>query len=978
MRLAHTIKGSAASVGLDAIATLAHRLENIFNRFYDESLVVTVELESQLLRACDCLRLLLINSSTANVSSSEQVITTADSILTQIETYLGPISPQIQSYIPSSVEQGENMLVSIFEIDVAQGLDHLARVIAHPEAYDVIEELHTQLDVFANFAQMFELPGFAAIIELVRNAIGAAPHRAVEIAKAALIEFEQSRQTVLAGDRSQGGQPSEALIKLTEHLFNLNSASLTNAPLSLDPSSASIAPPQSTAEIHHLPLDSPATPAPSEHLPSGSSLARLQPYPDQTASDQHFVELHNPIQDPLSWRKAQPAPEVPDGSNSLTVRVDTTILERINNLVGELAINQDGLLLQNEQLQATLNRLKSRFEQFRSKLNQMEDWSHQFLVAPEQNSEQHSGQARRSPQFQPTVPHLEISADPASPLQFAEFDALELDQYGRLHTQLQAVLEEVAQIEEAFEDVNFLAQQSQQWLTQQRYTLSYLRDDLSQARMVPVGEVLNRFPRILRDLSATYHKPIRLNLIGTEVLVDKAILERLYEPLLHLLRNAFDHGIEDPVLRQHQQKLEEGLIEVKAYHKGNQTIIEVRDDGRGIDLEQIRRRAFELAWLPFDQLALASGEDLLKLIFEPGFSTLRQATELSGRGIGLDVVRSQLHKIRGTIAVTSTAGQGTTFSVTLPVSLITTNLLLCIAGPSAFALPTEGIQEIVTPKPEQIRQAGMQRFIAWRQKILPVYRLADFLTYHCPIVTNPLRRSLGTVDPPKSSMLPLLILDYNQAFIAIEIDRVFTEQEFVVKPFNALLTPPDYIYGCTVLGDGSLVPVLDVIALFSGVIAVASSSTHPGQANAPRALALPSSQRVTLPQVPTILVIDDAVTLRRTLALALERAGYRVLQARDGWEAIEQMQQGSAVNLIISDIEMPRMNGFEFLNYRRQNADLAEVPVVILTSRSNEKHRQLALQLGATTYFSKPYLAHQFLAAIADILQANAMESAAP
>jgi chemotaxis family two-component system sensor histidine kinase/response regulator PixL len=518
--------------------------------------------------------------------------------------------------------------------------------------------------------------------------------------------------------------------------------------------------------------------------------------------------------------------------------------------------------------------------------------------------------------------------------------------------------------------------------------------------MLPLGEVLNRFPRILRDLSTTYHKPVSLKVSGTGVLVDKGILEKIYDPLLHLLRNAFDHGIELPELRRQQGKPEQGEIEIKAYHQGGQTIIEVKDDGRGLDLEAIGRRALERGLLRAEQLVNVSETQLYDLIFEPGFSTAKQVNELSGRGVGLDVVRSQLQILKGTIAVISKPGVGTTFSIRLPLTLTSAQLIIGLAGSKAIALPSDSIEEIVLPKATQIQTNGQQRFLKWREQIAPIYRVADLLNYTYPVPEAPLSRALLVESSSSELTPPLLLLNQGQQVFALEVDHLVTEQKLVIKPFGAAVASPSYTYGCTILGDGSLIPVIDGATLVEQSLAQDAQATAIGQDAPLKAIAtmLQSEQNIQLGSdqatvannnssvsqtstsfntvtAPTVLVVDDAASLRKTLAVSLERAGYQVLQAGDGWEALKQLKSNSSVNLVISDIEMPNTNGFDFLNHRRKDPQLQNIPVVMLTSRGNDKHRRLAMHLGATAYFTKPYIEQRFLKAIKEILNQTNLES---
>ncbi len=1095
MRAAHSIKGGAASVELDAIASIAHRLETIFKALYSDTLEIDTDLESQLLQAYDCLRLPLMEQIETGYFDIEQAIDLAEPIFLLLEERLGDALKEADSYIPSSSELGMDMTTSIFEVDVAQGLERLEQVVANPSAFEVAGELRAQAEVFAGFAEFLNLPEFGAIAQTTLSALETQPARAVEIAQLALVDFQIARQAVLAGEASLSIGPSLALVAFTDPTANFVSndtadipdallipdfdleqsfAELEDTIPSLEEIFGSIATPpvvevseQATAAQTEE-LDTTSTPNyalqeiasevagdasdseilevewvvhASEGMAQEDALSREDTASEtpaleeiSTTSEEVSAETEPalssaivPVPSALHFLQESLLPEsesiealevavqqieqlfdqlpaiedaaVPLSSNnpetaattnapatskseaaptpnlSLSVRVDLERLGRMNNLVGELAINRNGLSLQNGQLQGSVRELLNRFSRVQTQVSQLQQLSDQMLIAPERFSNETGPSA-----FGSLGNRRSVRAD------FDDFDSLELDSYGVLQSQLQGLLEEMMQLEESVDDIVLFAKATDQTLERQRQMLTQLRDELMWARMLPLGEVLNRFPRILRDLSTTYRKPVGLRLIGTSVLVDKAVLEKLYDPLLHLLRNAFDHGIEPPEVRRQQGKPEQGQIEVRAYHRGSQTIIEVRDDGQGLNLERIRQRALELGLLSAEQLATIPSNRLSNFIFEPGFSTATEVSELSGRGVGLDVVRSQLRQLKGTIAVSSETGGGTTFTLRLPLTLTIAKLLVCFSGPTALALPSDSIEEIVIPKPDQIKLSGTQQFLHWRGEIVPTYRLSELLGYGCHLPETSPSRALLSLPTPDNWALPMLVLRQEQSFLALEVDRLVTEQELVIKPFGSAIAPPSCTYGCTILGDGSVIPVIEAAALLEQVLAQNAAATATTTSLLPEMTPLapmelmgvstaketssanqtPTSRKTV--KAPTVLVVDDAVALRRTLALSLERAGIRVLQARDGREALERLQQSPSVKLVVCDIEMPNMNGFEFLSQRRQDPQISNIPVVMLTSRSNDKHRWLAMQLGANAYFTKPYLEQEFLGAIKQIM----------
>ena len=1103
MRAAHSIKGGAASVGLETIKTLAHSLEDIFKGLHNEELEIDDSVEGLLLEAYDCLRIPLMEQLNTGQFDIEQAMATAEPVFARIEAQIGEYLRGADT-LPSSIDLGVDIALSIFEVDVAQGIERLKEVLAQPQGKEIAGELRAQVEVFTGIAEMLNLPGFGAIAQTALAALEAHPDQALQITQLALANFEAGRLEVMSGDRTQGGTPSEALAELAlsahaptssantltslDDVFGSLGAieelptfteqakenfvaqsdsstlpslddifgafSSTSAPADINSSDTPAVLPLNLANVfsdleqpilnaevlESVPIQTNETladPIQDEAISSIPSLddvfgsfnlsndptisnpssipvnSSLAPNNSQNNSSEIFKSIEQvfsnipaiediatptdsssaivpaPVQLPKIQEKAPitPAstkvsttsskPEASPASKAtaaqLSVRVDLERLERMNNLIGELAINRNSLALQNEQLQVFIQELMRKFGKFQQIGEMLRDFSDQLVVDPG------SYGYRKPPQANSQTNIVSSSPTEPTPLSQTNFDSLEMDSYGELHSIVQTTIEEMAQLEETVVDVVLLAGQSSQTLEKQRQMLGHLRDDLMWARMLPLSEILNRFPRMLRDLSMSYQKQVELKLSGTGVLVDKAVLEKLNDPLVHLVRNAFDHGIETPEDRRQQGKPEQGIIEIRAYHQGSQTIIEVRDNGRGVNLERIRAKAIEKGLLSAEQAETANPNRLLEVLFEPGFSTASQVSQLSGRGVGLDVVRDQLRSLKGSVTITSEPGEGTVFTLRIPLTLSIAKLLICFVGSNVFAVPSDSIAELLIPQPEQVKLSGGKRFLHWQGQILPAYRLSQLLNYACPLPEAPPSQALTAVPTPDDWASPMLLLEQDDRMIALEIDRLVTEQELVIKPFGAALTPPSYIYGCTIWGDGCLIPVFDAAGLLnaffgetkseSGAVAMPSLPVadlcEEGSGSIPTAVPAAIS-------VPTVLVVDDSITVRQTLVLTLQKADYKVLQARDGREGINQLQKNPNIQLVISDVEMPNMNGFEFLSHRRTDPQISKIPVVMLTSRSSEKHRQLAMHLGAKHYFTKPYIEQEFLAAIKNILSQNA------
>jgi chemotaxis family two-component system sensor histidine kinase/response regulator PixL len=1018
MRAAHSLKGSSASVGLDAIKTIAHRLETIFRAFYSDTVSLDDGLETQLLQAYDCLRLPLMEQLQYGQFDADQALEAAAPILDQLESQFSDAIAATANFLPSSADFGIDMTQSIFAVDVAEGLERLAAILADPSGQDVAEELRAQADTFGDFAELLGLSGFGEIAKTTLQALERHPEQALEIAQLALADFQAGQREVLNQPGSQGGSPSPALLALvsenesdvgrngeidwspdeaTELLSQLELEGDPNQVLAelglldqtIDDQQADDRANRDRVEADTMSLTQ-LDLAPEEDLFSQAfeqlgALADLEPdsastgeamTPDARGPDVTVSEATSETGPEES--SAGPAPVVssPESESTaaflpmsakgatepvltgLTVRVEADRLTRMNNLMGELTINRNGVELQNSQLQRAVKELTGRFSRFQALVENLRRLSDQVLVSSERQ-QSHS-----------LLSHGRSNGLRGS--QQEEFDSLEMDHYTQLYAQTQTLLEELLQVEETVEDISLFSYQSEQMLGRHRKMLSQMQDELMWARMIPLEQVLNRFPRVLRDLSNRYGKPVNLALSGTDILVDKAVLSKLYDPLVQLLRNSFDHGIESAEERRQQHKPEAGHITLQARYQGRQVILEVRDDGRGLNFERICDRAVELGWLSPAAATTASPEQLSPLIFEPGFSTAQQVSELSGRGVGLDIVRDQIRTLNGAITVTSTPGQGTVFTLTLPQTLSIINLLICFVGATPLAIRSDSIQEILVPAPDQLRQVGPRQFLTWQHQEIPAYKLSALLNYNGLIPEVPPSRVLATVPTPTNWQAPMLVLSRGDQVFALEVDRLVTEQEMVVKPFGTAIQSPLFAYGCTVLGDGSLVPVIDGPVLLDdmirrGLVLLPQASEQDALAALAEQNGAHGPTGATLQklQATTILVVDDAVTLRRALSLSLERTGYRVLQARDGQEALEQLQQNPTIQAIICDVEMPNMNGFEFLTKRRETPQFDQIPTLMLTSRGNDKHRRLAMKLGAVDYLTKPYLEQELLTALA-------------
>ena len=536
-----------------------------------------------------------------------------------------------------------------------------------------------------------------------------------------------------------------------------------------------------------------------------------------------------------------------------------------------------------------------------------------------------------------------------SPELDSSFDALEMDRYSELHLMSQELMETAVQIQEVTGDINTNLEETEQVARALNRTSKQLQNQMTQIRMRPLTELTSRFPRLLRELSLDYGKQVDFKIRGGSTLIDRAILDRLNDPLIHLLRNAFDHGIETPQERLNQGKSPQGSIEIQATHRGNQTVITMTDDGRGINLDKIKAKAMLLGLSEAD-LAQANQNDLLELIFEPGFSTAAQVSDLSGRGVGMDIVRTQLRQIRGTVAVDTTPGTGTRFTITVPFTLSVVRVLIVEMNQLLFAIPTDAVEEMTQFDPSHTVESMGQPFLNWEGLMVPLVHLGHQFRMP-PVMQQPETEASPVIDIPS-----ILMIAQGEQLVGLCVDKYWGEQEVTVRQAEGNIPMPAGFGGCTILGDGRIAPLLDPLATLGWFESQKQSLPQTALSSGlNQTTSSPKSVPVDQPERPAVMIIDDSVNVRRFLAMTLEKAGYRVEQAKDGQQALEKLQAGIQVQAVICDIEMPRLDGYGFLSHVKNIPHCQNLPVLMLTSRSGQKHRQLAMNLGATAYFSKPF-----------------------
>jgi two-component system, chemotaxis family, sensor histidine kinase and response regulator PixL len=616
-----------------------------------------------------------------------------------------------------------------------------------------------------------------------------------------------------------------------------------------------------------------------------------------------------------------------------TLKVFSNEIEELNNLFGELNLERNSLNLQLKNLRNLTDNLNFKIKELYQNNIKLRTLYDQISISNPSNI------------YKKLSSNISIN----NVLSTSEsFDLLEMDTYTDLHLITGEMMENIVKIIELNSDLDLYLKEAEKINREITRTSKLMQNNLDRVKMRPFSDLLQKFPRALRQMEMEYEKQVQLQIKGGLTLIEKNILEKLNDPLLHLFRNAFDHGIENPSLRQELGKPPEGIIEISAAYRGNQTIITIRDDGKGIDIDKIREKAQKMGLNP-ENIAKMSDQDLLELIFTPSFSTSSQVTALSGRGVGMDVVKQSIDEIGGDIQVDTELGIGTTFTLKVPFTLSVIRVLLVESQNLLLAFPSNLIEEVKLLNFQLITTIDNIEYFKNKEtkiKLIPLSKWLQF-NYSPPI--------LETESIPIINQSTVLIIDEGDSLVGLQVERYWGEQEVTIRQIEGNFPLPLGFNNCTILGDGRVVPLIDPLELLNWIENEYSSVDIDKQKN------FTATEN-------TIMVIDDSINVRQMLALTLEKANYQVEQAKDGEDALVKLKQGRLIKAIICDIEMPRLDGFGFLANVKNEPHLQQIPVIMLTSRTGEKHHKMAMNLGADDYFSKPFPENQLLNRLAELI----------
>ncbi|HEX5961546.1 MAG TPA: Hpt domain-containing protein [Rhodanobacteraceae bacterium] len=543
----------------------------------------------------------------------------------------------------------------------------------------------------------------------------------------------------------------------------------------------------------------------------------------------------------------------------------------------------------------------------------------------------------------------------------AAFDPLELDRFSNLQQYSRALAESVSDLASIQDILDDQTRQSETLLLQQSRVNSDLQDGLMRTRMVPFESLVPNLRRTLRGAADELGKRAQLKVLGAQGEMDRNVLERMKAPFEHMLRNALTHGIEDPAERVARGKPAEGTVTIQVGRQGTEVLVRVSDDGAGFDREAIRAKAIQRGMLKPD-VPVADSE-LFAFVLQTGFSTASEVSQLAGRGVGMDVVANEIRQLGGSLAIESEHGHGTVFNIRLPFTLAVTQAVTVRAGETTFAIPMTSVQAVSRIRRQEMaeRLASGDRTVSYAGEEYALHDLSELLGF-----------GPASIPEEGAGQLPLLMVRAGDLRAAVHIDSVIGSREIVVKPVGPQISNVPGMFGATILGDGSVMLILDPAPLvrhFAAKQAAAVLEQYTRETErTPRTPVARARAEAEGPRV--VMVVDDSITMRKVTTRVLEREQLEVITAKDGVDALEKLQE-QIPDVMLLDIEMPRMDGFELATHMKNDVRFRHVPIIMITSRTGEKHRQRAFEIGVDRYLGKPYSEADLLHNVGEILEAS-------
>jgi chemosensory pili system protein ChpA (sensor histidine kinase/response regulator) len=902
----HTIKGASSMVGLTALSHVAFDLEQIFADIVDGYMVVIDEDFSLFREAISQIELYL-DGVLSESFCEEPVISEVNYICRRLRGLPEEDDREVEegtkdlriAETPSTVEDDSKESLSR-----TIGVSHYEEIspelleVFTIEAEDHLRFISTQLGILEKEPENKEkLQDIRRTVHTLKGAAGAV---GLGVVARLAHRMEDLLDQVYEGDLAVDGNILELLYASTDALEDLSFGVGGEEEL------------QSILQDLYAEYDGLVTPSPEEERWSG----RVTPLIEEAMIDlSGFMPPIPGDGKPMATDTTEPSRVRKPGE---VMRVPLDRLDDLVRMVSELVINRTAFEQRMGDFVREVDELQLSSERLRRVSSNLETKYEVSALGGRLAVYGAMADTDTFRQFDPVSPH--------------GFDDLEFDRYTEFHLLSRELIETTSDIRTVGHELATLIGEFDGILNRQGRLSSEIQDKLMRTRMVTMATLATRLHRTVRVIAREQGKLVDLVLEGEEIELDKSVLDNISDPLLHLMRNAADHGIEPPALRQVIGKPERGLIRLEAYHEGNQVVIRVSDDGAGMELQALRSAAVRGGFVSETEASQLSDEDLYSKVFLPGFTTAAEVSEVSGRGVGLDIVKTNVQKLKGSIRLESHYGEGTVFTIRLPMTLAVMRALLVRAHNETFAIPLGVVTNILRLQRGEIERIGEDPVVRMDDKVYPLIWLGDVLDLKQPADETLTR-------------IPVLILDFGDQQIGLAVDHLIGGREIVIKTLGTHLRRVHGIAGTTLMGDGGVVLILNPSELVQEPPKPATRDNLAAQVIAANAR-----------EAYTVMIVDDSLSVRRVVSNLIKSAGWLPIIAKDGLEALEIMQQSDQLpDLILVDIEMPRMDGYELMSAMKADATYQDIPLVVLTSRAGDKHRQKAMAVGASDYIVKPY-----------------------
>ena len=911
MRYLHTLKGGANMIQATHIGLISHELESIYERVIRKQIEVTPQLVSIVRLVQDDVtdRIQIIRENNIDYAGRESIeilrniqeIAQGKSVgVATIETVVAEADTSEVEVETFAVELETEQEPVVADVEHFESPEESIRLIAEETFLEEAEEILESTDEF--LTKWFEQRSDRSL----------------------LLQLQRAAHSLKGGARMVENEPVAAISYQLEttfeqfavHHFNSNAYDLLLQTTFSWLKQAIFERDYSNFDSLRLSLESIELVNVTAQLPNRVTQA------NSLSTPKIFEFIQGDGTEPPAMLGEWGSSSQQDNSNEM-IRISADLVEKMIDLSGENAINRSRIEMDLGQIGNTLNEMELAMKRLADQLRRMEGELESQIIA------KHGSENSR----------------------YADFDPLEMDQYSSLNQLSKSLAESASDLVDFKRTLADKIRDAEGLLLQQSRIQAEIQESLMRTRLVPFSRLLPRLQRIVRQTSSTLNRPTELIVNNTEGELDRTILERLVTPFEHMLRNAIDHGIEDTEQRQQAKKTAVGQIELNISRQGTDVLVSFSDDGKGIDEAKIQEKALNLGLIKADQFL--DKQEILQLIFHPGFSTAKEVTQISGRGVGLDVVQSEIKALGGHVSVDSNLGEGTTFTIRVPTTVSVSDALMVKAGDQQFAISLAQIDRIV-----RIAPSTLEAYFNSKDDFFKIDNTNYKLRYLSEFVSN---QPLPRLSNIAHSLPVLLIKGNNGQTIALLVDQLIgSRAQIVVKPIGQQFSSVGVVAGATILGNGQVCLILEGQNIARQIQATQrikhiSDSRDLSRHNNARRL---------------IMIVDDSVTVRKVTSRLLERQGYDVVTAKDGVDAIEQLENVKP-DLMLLDIEMPRMDGFEVTNLVRHHDVHQDLPIIMITSRTGEKHRERAFSLGVTHYMGKPFQEAELLSNVENLLEAS-------